>query len=139
MGHPGAGVINAAGKTAAQVIKCARPKEREIRRMARDEAKAAGGTVTDQAEQWLMDALGTDSLELLLAAVRQAIADAPDGRVDEDAVHDMFPVQGKVSAFAVVDHVGRSDHRGPATPAHHGTAGAGVGYQSSLLWLTGCG
>lgn len=101
----GRGVINAAGKTAAQVIKCARPKEREIRRMARDEAKAAGGTVTDQAEQWLMDALGTDSLELLLAAVRQAIADAPDGRVDEDAVHDMFPVQGKVSAFAVVDHV----------------------------------
>lgn len=101
----GRGVVNAAGKTSAQVIKCARPKDREIRRMARDEAKAAGGSVSDQAEQWLVDALGTDSLELLLAAVRQAVADAPDGRVDEDAVHEMFPVQGKVSSFTVVDHV----------------------------------
>ncbi|MFN8125605.1 MAG: hypothetical protein U0R64_03735 [Candidatus Nanopelagicales bacterium] len=101
----GRGVINAAGKTDATVVKCARPKEREVRAMARDEAKAAGGTITDQAEQWLLDAVGTDSLELLLAAVRQAVADTPGGRVDVDTVHAMFPVQGKVSSFTLVDHV----------------------------------
>ncbi len=73
--------------------------------MARAEAASGGGTLTDQAEQWLVDALGTDSLELLLAAVRQAVTDTPQGRVDEDTVQAMFPQQAKVSSFAVVDQI----------------------------------
>ncbi|MEI2716164.1 MAG: hypothetical protein V9E98_04075 [Candidatus Nanopelagicales bacterium] len=101
----GRGVVNAATKSGAEVIKCARPNEREIRRMARAEAASGGGTLTDQAEQWLVDALGTDSLELLLAAVRQAVTDTPQGRVDEDTVQAMFPQQAKVSSFAVVDQI----------------------------------
>ncbi len=101
----GRGVINAATKTGAQVIKCARPNDREIRRMARDEAGALGGKLSDPAEQWLVDAMGTDSLELLLAAVRQSVIDTPGGRVTEDEVQTMFPQQAKVSSFAVVDHV----------------------------------
>lgn len=101
----GRGVVNAAGKSGAKVVKCARPGERDIRRMVRDEAAAHGGRLSDQAEQWLVDALGTDSLELLLGAVRQAVVDTPGGRVDEEAVQSMFPQQAKVSSFAVVDHV----------------------------------
>ncbi len=101
----GRGVINAATKAGARVVKCARPNERDIRRMARDEAAALGGRLSDPAEQWLVDAMGTDSLELLIAAVRQAVTDTPGGRVDEDAVQRMFPQQAKVSSFAVVDHV----------------------------------
>ncbi len=104
-GARGRGVINAATKGGAEVIKVARPNDRDIRRMVRDEAKAAGGVVSDPAQQWLIDALGTDSLEFLLGAVRQAVVDTPDGRVDEDAVAAMFPQQAKVSSFAVVDHV----------------------------------
>lgn len=101
----GRGVVNAAGKVGARVIKCARPGERDIRRMVRDEAGALDGRLSDQAEQWLVDALGTDSLELLLGAVRQAVLDTPGGRVDEESVQAMFPQQAKVSSFAVVDHV----------------------------------
>lgn len=101
----GRGVVNAAGKAGAQVVKCARPNDRDIRRMARQEAAAQGGRLTDPAEQWLVDALGTDSLELLLAAVRQAVIDTPGGQVDEGDVQRMFPQQAKVSSFAVVDHV----------------------------------
>ncbi len=101
----GRGVLTAAGTAGAEVVKITRPKDRDIRRMIRDEAKGAGGTLSDPAEQWLIDALGTDSLELLLAAVRQAVADTPGGRVDDSAVATMFPQQAKVSAFAVVDHL----------------------------------
>lgn len=104
-GARGRGVVNAATKAGAEVVKVARPNDRDIRRMVRDEARAAGGAVSDPAQQWLIDALGTDSLEFLLGAVRQAVADTPDGRVDEDAVAAMFPQQAKVSSFAVVDHV----------------------------------
>lgn len=101
----GRGVINAGGKAGAEIVKCARPNDRDIRRMVRDEAAHSQGRLSDQAEQWLVDALGTDSLELLLAAVRQAVVDSPGGQVDEDAVQSMFPQQAKVSSFAVVDHV----------------------------------
>lgn len=101
----GRGVINAAGKSGAQIVKCARPNDRDIRRMVRDEAAHYNGRLSDQAEQWLVDALGTDSLELLLGAARQAVVDTPGGQVDEEAVQSMFPQQAKVSSFAVVDHV----------------------------------
>lgn len=104
-GARGRGVVNAATKAGADVVKVTRPNDRDIRRMVRDEAKVAGGAVSDPAQQWLIDALGTDSLEFLLGAVRQAVADTTDGRVDEETVAAMFPQQAKVSSFAIVDHV----------------------------------
>lgn len=101
----GRGVVNAATKSGARVVKVTRPSEREIRRLARAEARDRGGSLTDGAEQWLVDTLGAESLDLLLAAVRQAVVDSPRGVVDEAAVQAMIPQQAKVSSFRVVDHV----------------------------------
>lgn len=107
----GRGVLNAAAKAGIEVVKVTRPNDRDIRRLLRDETRAAGGRMSEPAEQWLVDALGTDSLDLLFAAARQAVADSPDGRVDEAAIMAMIPQQAKVSSFKIVDHVwaGRTD------------------------------
>lgn len=101
----GRGVVTAATKAGVRVVKVSRPGDRDVRKLARDEARHAGGQLTDAAEQWLVDALGTESLELLLAAVRQAVSDSEDHLVDEAAVQVMFPHQAKVSSFRVVDHI----------------------------------
>lgn len=99
----GRGVINAAKRSGAQVIKCQRPKERDVRNLMRLEARRTGGSVSPQAEQWLIESIGIDSLALLLAAVRQSVVDRGGGRVEEEDVHAAFPMQAKVSAFKIVD------------------------------------
>lgn len=99
----GRGVINAAKRKGAHVIKCQRPKERDVRNLMRLEARQAGGSVSPQAEQWLIESIGIDSLALLLAAVRQSVFDRGGGRVEEQHVHAVFPMQAKVSAFKIVD------------------------------------
>jgi DNA polymerase-3 subunit delta len=101
----GRGVLNAAKKSGGQIIKCQRPSERDVRNLMRLEARQAGGSVSPQAEQWLVDSIGIDSLALLLAAVRQSVSDCDGDRVEEDHVHAIFPMQAKVSAFKVVDHL----------------------------------
>ncbi len=101
----GRGVINVAKRNDAQVIKCQRPNERDVRNLMRLEARQSGGSVSPQAEQWLIDSIGIDSLALLLAAVRQSVVDRGGGRVDEEHVHAVFPMQAKVSAFKIVDNL----------------------------------
>jgi DNA polymerase-3 subunit delta len=107
----GRGVINVANKAKARVTKVKRANEREVRSLMRQTAKESGGRLTPPAEQWLVDAIGTDSLALLLAAVDQSVRDSPDGTVAEEHVHAIFPMQAKVSSFKVVDHLwaGRLD------------------------------
>ena len=107
----GRGVINAATKAKSQVIKVKRANERDVRSMMRQSAKAHRGRLLPEAEQWLVEAIGTDSLALLLAAVEQSVRDSPDGTVSEEHVHAIFPLQAKVSSFKVVDHLwaGRLD------------------------------
>jgi DNA polymerase-3 subunit delta len=109
IGHSGAArgraVINAAKRNGAQVIKCQRPNERDVRNLMRLEARQYGGNVSPQAEQWLIDSIGIDSLALLLGAVRQSVVDCGGGRVNEEDVHAVFPMQAKVSAFKIVDNL----------------------------------
>ena len=99
----GRGIINAATKAGFTVQKSARPNERDLRRLMRAEATAVGGQLSDPAEHWLIEAIGTQSVALLLGAVRQAVSDSETGRVDEAAVQAMVPALAKVSAFKVVD------------------------------------
>ena len=108
-GQRGRGVLNAADKAGGEVIKCDRPSERDIRDLLRQEAKAVGGRISDRAEHWLIDALGTDSVALLLGSVRQAVADSPDGKVDVDQVQHMLPTQTRSSAFQLADRVWAGD------------------------------
>ncbi|MCH9719423.1 MAG: hypothetical protein K0U60_06085 [Actinomycetia bacterium] len=108
-GQRGRGVINAAEKAGGLVVKCDKPSERDVRDLLRTEAKAAGGQISDRAEQWLIDALGTDSLSLLIGSVQQAVADSRDGRVDIDQVQHMLPVQTRSSAFQLADLVWAGD------------------------------
>ncbi|MDZ7578171.1 MAG: hypothetical protein U0904_08365 [Candidatus Nanopelagicales bacterium] len=109
-GAKGRGVINAGAKSGAQIIKCAKPTESDARGVMRRAAAQAGGTLDPEAEQWLVEAIGINSLGLLLAAVRQAVADSPDGHVTPETVQARFPAQAKISSFKVADHVwaGRS-------------------------------
>ncbi len=104
-GQRGRGVINAATKAGIQVIKTGRPSDRDVRNLIRQEAAACGGRVTDRAEHWLVDALGTQSLDLLLGATRQAVADSPGGQVDEVQVQRMLPAQTRANSFQLADHV----------------------------------
>lgn len=101
----GRGVLNAVKKAGGQVVKCARPSERDVRNLMRLEARRSGSSLSPEAEQWLVDSIGTDSLALLLSAVRQAVADCGAKRVEEEHVHAIFPMQAKVSSFKVVDHI----------------------------------
>lgn len=109
-GARGRGVVNTAAKVGATVIKCAKPNERDVRSLMRQAAAEAGGRLEPDAEQWLVDAIGTDALAVLLAAVVQAVTDSPSGTVDAESVQLSFPARAKVSAFRVADHVwaGRS-------------------------------
>lgn len=108
-GQRGRGVINSADKAGGEVIKCDRPSERDVRGLLRQEAIDQGGQISDRAEHWLIDALGTDSVALLLGAVRQAVADSLDGNVDVDQVQHMLPTQTRSSAFQLADRVWAGD------------------------------
>lgn len=131
----GRAVINAAKRSGAQVIKCQRPKERDVRNLMRLEARQAGGSLSPQAEQWLIESIGIDSLALLLAAVRQSVVDRGGGRVDEEHVHAVFPMQAKVSAFKIVDNLW-AGHLDEATRLlrgmEHREKGAGVAVLAAI-------
>lgn len=101
----GRGVLNAVTKAGGAVVKCKRPNAREVRNLMRLEARRHGGSMTPQAEQWLVDSIGSDALGVLLSAVRQSVADSGGQPVTEEHVHAIFPLQAKVSAFKVVDHL----------------------------------
>ena len=98
-------MLNAAQKADGLVVKCDKPSERDVRDLLRREATSAGGQISDRAEQWLIDALGTDSVSLLIGSVQQAVADSPDGHVDVEQVQHMLPVQTRSSAFQLADLV----------------------------------
>lgn len=101
----GRGVVNAATKAGIRVVKCGRPSERDVRNLIREEAAAHGGRITDRAEHWLVEALGTQSLALLLGATRQAVADCSGGTVGEEQVQRMLPAQTTATSFQLADHI----------------------------------
>lgn len=109
IGHNGAargrGVINAAKKADCRIITVKKLREADLRSLVNQVARESGGQLSPEAGQRLVEAIGTDQPELLVSAVRQAVADAPEGRVDESAVHTMVPLQARISSFQVVDHI----------------------------------
>jgi DNA polymerase-3 subunit delta len=101
-------IVRAAAGT---VVRCDRlTRGDDLAAFAREEARAHGGTLAQDAAARLVDAVGTD-LRALAAACAQLVADAPRGRVDEALVETYFEGRAEVRGWAIADRAmeGRAD------------------------------
>ncbi|MET8577541.1 MULTISPECIES: DNA polymerase III subunit delta [unclassified Streptomyces] len=101
-GAKGKGLLDAARKAGAREVACPKmTKPGDRLAFVRGEFRAAGRSVTPEACQALVDALGSDLRELASAA-SQLVADI-DGTIDEEVVGRYYTGRAEASSFTVAD------------------------------------
>lgn len=101
-GNKGSGLLRAIAKAGFPV--CTIPKlkyDSEKAALVAHEAKRAGGSISSEAVQQLVDALGSDTRELF-AALRQLMTDI-EGTIDAEAVTAYYAGRKEASGFDVAD------------------------------------
>lgn len=101
-GNKGSGLLRAITK--AGFLVCTIPKiqyDSDKATLVKYEAKRAGRTISDEATQQLVDALGSDMRELL-AALGQLMTDV-EGQIDVSAVQAYYAGRKEASGFDVAD------------------------------------
>ena len=101
-GNAASGVMRAVAKAGHQV--CTIPKATktwEKADLVREEVALAEGSITNQAVEALVDALGSDTRELLAAAA-QLVADV-QGRIDDSHVRAYYSGRKEATGFQVAD------------------------------------
>lgn len=112
--HPGGvkgkGLLDRLRKAGVDLVDCPTVKAWELPQFAVTEARLAGGRLDQATAGVLVEALGPD-LRGVVGAVRQLLADAPDGVISEAVVRRYFAGRADATSFSVADHVmaGRRD------------------------------
>jgi DNA polymerase-3 subunit delta len=101
-GNQSKALLAALTNRAAQVIDCQPIKGKELGRFVAQEARLGGKTLTTDAAQRLVDAVGTDARSLA-AAVSQLLADTDADTISAAVVNRYFAGRATTTAFAVSD------------------------------------
>ncbi len=109
-GVKGKGLLDKLRKAGVEVVDCPTVKAWELPQFATTEARLAGGRLDQATAGVLVEALGAD-LRAVVGAVRQLLADSPDGVLTEAVVRRYFAGRADATSFSVADHVmaGRRD------------------------------
>jgi DNA polymerase III subunit delta len=100
-GVKGKALLDALGKAGAHKVTCPKIKPAERVGFARAEVRRAGGSISADAAQLLLDAVGSDLREVA-AACSQLMADT-GGKIDDAAVARYYRGRAEVSGFNVAD------------------------------------
>jgi DNA polymerase-3 subunit delta len=100
-GAKGKALLDALGKAGAHKIACPKIKPSERVAFARAEVRRAGGSISADAAQTLLEAVGSDLREVA-AACGQLMADT-GGKIDDAAVARYYRGRAEVSGFNVAD------------------------------------
>lgn len=101
-GNKGRGVLTKLKKAGVQEIACPKPKTYEVPQFVRQEVRAAGGRIDQEAATALVDAVGHD-LRTVASAASQLVADADGSTITTGFVHRYFAGRAEVSSFAIAD------------------------------------
>jgi DNA polymerase-3 subunit delta len=100
-GAKGKALLDALGKAGAHKVVCPKIKPGERAAFVRAEVRRAGGSISVNAAQTLLDAVGSDLREVA-AACSQLMADS-GGKIDDASVARYYRGKAEVSGFNVAD------------------------------------
>ncbi|WP_026257006.1 DNA polymerase III subunit delta [Actinopolymorpha alba] len=109
-GQKGRGLLDKLRKARVRVVACEALKSYELPTFVIREARGAGGRISEEAAQLLIESVGSD-LRALAGAASQLISDA-GGVITEEAIRAYFAGRAEVTSFAVADAAvtGRTAH-----------------------------